>query len=192
MADEEIEVEEKKKSPLIKIIVFALVGILLVIGTTVGTMFVTGFFDKKDTHAAEEKLKQMEQEASGAKNPASEAGPQKVTKDSPELTRFENSYLELEKPLVSNLMNSRKVMQVNAAIMTHYDERVFKNVKKHELALRSAALDVMRQTGDAELSAPDFRKNLANKIRDEMNKVLEKYEDFGGIEEVFFSSFVVQ
>lgn len=192
MADEEIEVEEKKKSPLIKIIVFALVGILLVIGTTVGTMFVTGFFDKKDTHAAEEKLKQMEQEASGAKNPASDAGPQKVTKDSPELTRFENSYLELEKPLVSNLMNSRKVMQVNAAIMTHYDERVFKNVKKHELALRSAALDVMRQTGDAELSAPDFRKNLANKIRDEMNKVLEKYEDFGGIEEVFFSSFVVQ
>jgi len=47
MADEEIEVEGKKKSPLIKIIVIALVAILLLVGTALGTMFVTGFFDKK-------------------------------------------------------------------------------------------------------------------------------------------------
>jgi flagellar FliL protein len=76
--------------------------------------------------------------------------------------------------------------------MTHYDERVFKNVKKHEFALRSAALDVMRQTTDADLNQADFRKNLAEKIRIELNAVLEKYEDFGGIEAVFFTSFVVQ
>jgi hypothetical protein len=35
--------------------------------------------------------------------------------------------------------------------MTHYDDRVFKNVKKHEFALRSAALDVMRQTTEDQL-----------------------------------------
>jgi len=57
MADEEIEVEGKKKSPLIKIIIIAVVAILLLAGTAVGTMFVTGFFDKKDTSAAEEALK---------------------------------------------------------------------------------------------------------------------------------------
>ncbi|MBD8048917.1 flagellar basal body-associated FliL family protein [Limnohabitans radicicola] len=191
MADEEIEVEEKKKSPLIKIIIFAVVGILVLAGTVVGTMFVTGFFDKKDSSAVEARLAELEAAASAAKA-ASEAIPQKVTKDSPELTRFENSYMDLEKPLVSNMMNSRKVMQVNVSIMTHYDERVFKNVKKHEVALRSVALDVMRQQTDAELNTPEFRKELANKIRDAMNKTLEKYEDFGGIEEIFFSSFVVQ
>ena len=38
MADEEIEVEGKKKSPLIKIVVIALVAILLLAGTAVGTM----------------------------------------------------------------------------------------------------------------------------------------------------------
>jgi flagellar FliL protein len=191
MADEEIEVEEKKKSPLIKIIIFAVVGILVLAGTVVGTMFVTGFFDKKDSSAVEARLAELEAAASAAKA-ASDALPQKVTKDSPELTRFENSYMDLEKPLVSNMMNSRKVMQVNISIMTHYDERVFKNVKKHEVALRSVALDVMRQQTDAELNTPEFRKDLANKIRDAMNKTLEKYEDFGGIEEIFFSSFVVQ
>ena len=191
MADEEVEVEEKKKSPLVKIIIMAVVGILVLAGTVVGTMFLTGYFDHKDTSAVEARLAELEAAASAAKA-ASDAIPQKVTKDSPELTRFENSYMDLEKPLVSNMMNSRKVMQVNVSIMTHYDERVFKNVKKHEVALRSVALDVMRQQTDAELNTPEFRKELANKIRDAMNKTLEKYEDFGGIEEIFFSSFVVQ
>ena len=155
MADEEIEVEGKKKSPLIKIIVIALVAILLLVGTVVGTLFVTGFFDKKDTIAAEEALKNLESGAankSGA-NPA-DAAPQKVAKESPELKRFENSYMELEKPLVSNLTNTRKVIQLNLAIMTHYDERVFKNAKKHEFALRSVALDVMRQMTEADLAKP--------------------------------------
>jgi flagellar FliL protein len=50
----------------------------------------------------------------------------------------------------------------------------------------------MRQTTEAELGQPDFRKNLAEKIRLELNAVLEKFEDFGGIEEVYFTSFVVQ
>jgi flagellar FliL protein len=192
MADEEIEVEGKKKSPLIKIVVIALVAILLLVGTAVGTMFVTGFFDKKDTAAAELALKNLEEGAADSKAGASDATPQKKAKESPELQRFENSYMELEKPLVSNLTNTRKVIQLNLAIMTHYDERVFKNAKKHEFALRSVALDAMRQMTEADLVKPEFRKDLAAKIREEMNAVLMKYEDFGGIEEVFFTSFVVQ
>jgi flagellar FliL protein len=192
MADEEIEVEGKKKSPLIKIIVIALVAILLLVGTAVGTMFVTGFFDKKDTAAAEQALKDMEKSATDGKAGAVDTTPQKVAKESPELQRFENSYMELEKPLVSNLTNTRKVIQLNLAIMTHYDERVFKNAKKHEFALRSVALDVMRQMTEADLAKPEFRTELAAKIREAMNSVLQKYEDFGGIEEVYFTSFVVQ
>ena len=192
MADDETEVEVKKKSPLVKIIVIAVVAILVLTITVVGTLFVTGFFDKKDTSAAEAQLKALEQEASVAKNAASEAQPKKVTKGTPELTRFENHYMELEKDLVANLTNSRKVIQVKLAIMTHYDERVFKNVKKHEFALRSAALDVMRLTTDADLGQPDFRKKMAEKIRLELNAVLEKYEDFGGIEEIHFTNFIVQ
>ena len=194
MSDAEVEVEGegKKKSPLVKIIIFAVAGVVVLAGTIVGTMFLTGFFDRKDIHEMEKRLAELEAKANEGKEDDKEKGPQKVAKESPELTRFENSYMELEKPLVSNLTGTRKVIQVNLSIMTHYDERVFKNVKKHEPALRSAALDAMRQSTEADLGAPDFRKNLALKIRDEMNAVLTKYEDFGGIEEVFFTSFVVQ
>ena len=193
MSDAEVEVEGegKKKSPLVKIIIFAVAGLVLVVGIVFGTLFLTGYFDRKEIHELEQRLAELEAKNAPEPEPGA-SGPQKVAKESPELTRFENSYMELEKPLVSNLTGTRKVIQVNLSIMTHYDDRVFKNVKKHEPALRSAALDAMRQSTEADLSAPDFRKNLAVKIRDEMNAVLTKYEDFGGIEEVFFTSFVIQ
>ena len=83
-------------------------------------------------------------------------------------------------------------MSVQIAIMTHYDERVIENVKKHDFALRSVVMDTMRMTVEADLLKPEFRKELGVKIRDVMNTLLEKYEDFGGIEEVFFTSFIVQ
>lgn len=192
MAEEDTEVEGKKKSPIVKIVLIAVVAILLLVGTVFGTLLITGFFDKKDEAAAEAQLKALEEQAAAANDPAKNAGPAKVTKNTPELTRFENHYMEIEKDMLANLTNSRKVIQVQLAIMTHYDERVFKNVKKHEFALRSAALDVMRQTTEAELGEADFRKKLAEKIRSEMNAVLEKFEDFGGIEEIYFTNFVVQ
>jgi flagellar FliL protein len=33
---------------------------------------------------------------------------------------------------------------------------------------------------------------LGAKIRDAINTLLEKYEDFGGIEDVYFTNFIVQ
>ena len=69
---------------------------------------------------------------------------------------------------------------------------MFNNVKKHEFALRSAILDVMRQSTEADIVKPTFRTELSEKIRLTINALLEKYEDFGGVEEVHFTEFVVQ
>lgn len=109
-------------------------------------------------------------------------------------TRFEKSYMDLDdkKPLVANISGSRKVMQVSLSLMTQYDDRVFKNVEKHRAALRSGALDVLRQVTEADLAKPEFRGELAVKLREKINAELERLENFGGIEEVFFSEFVFQ
>ena len=122
---------------------------------------------------------------------ATPEGPEKVKKET-ENTRFENTYLQIDKEFMTNLTASKKVMVVQIAVMTHYDNRVFDNVKKHEFAIRSGILDVMRQTTEAEAARPDFRSELAAKIKVVMNDILKKYEDFGGIEDVFFTSFVMQ
>ena len=200
MADEDNEAEGKKKFSLKKIILLVVV-LLVLAGGAVGALFFLGYLggseDEKPAASPEQTLQKAEQQAAVSAAAAASAPPgppalNKVARQSPELTRFEQSSLELERDFIVNLTNSRKVMLVKIALMTHYDKRVFDNVKKHEFALRSAALDVMRQSTDADLVRPTFRTEMAEKIRTEINAVLEKYEDFGGIEAVFFTHFLVQ
>ena len=45
MADEVVEEEGSKKSPLVKIIILAVVGLVVLAGAVVGTLFAVGFFD---------------------------------------------------------------------------------------------------------------------------------------------------
>ena len=203
MAEEVVETEPAAKKPMLLIIGGIVAVLLLLVAAVVGTMFFTGAFKPKPELTAEQLL--LQQEAAGAaadgkgeagkdgkKDGKKDGPPGKLTKKSPELTRFDFSYLQLEREFLTNLTGSRKVMSIQVAVMTRYDERVFDNVKKHEFALRSVMMDVMRQTVDADLSKPDFRKELAVRLRDVMNSLLEKYEDFGGIEDVYFTSFIVQ
>ncbi len=194
--------EPKSKKPLIMAILAILVSIILMAGAIVGTLFASGFFEKKDKAAVEEKVGAAGAHggpagdghgapaAAAASGPAAGAAPTPMA--APSMARFEVRYVELEKDLLANLTGSKKVMQIKVAIMTRYDDRVINNIKKHEFALRSVAMDVMRQVRAEDIDAPDFRKRLGEKIRDEMNSTLQKLEDFGGIEEIVFTNFIVQ
>lgn len=126
-------------------------------------------------------------------NPAVTEAPIKelVTPDA-DNQRWKFNYYALEKPLLSNLAGSRKVMQVTLTVMTHYDDRVIRNVKTHELSLREGILGVMRKKTEADLRDADFRRALAEELRLTINSLLEKYEGFGGIYEVMFTEFIVQ
>ena len=188
-AEEVVEGEPKKKKPILLIALIAISTILLLVVVVFSTLYFSGFFEHKSEAAAHEKVDELDKEAEAAK--ATPGGPDKVTKDSVN-TRFENTYLQIDKEFMTNLTASKKVMVVQIAVMTHYDNRVFDNVKKHEFAIRSGILDVMRQTTEAEASRPDFRSELSAKIKVVMNDILKKYEDFGVIEDVFFTSFVMQ
>ncbi len=221
MAEEVVEAEESKpKSPILMIIVAGVVLLVLLVAAVGGTLFATGFFDSKDKKAAAAALATLEAankdgkgeghgdakdgkdghgDAKGGKDDgqgkpaaAGASAPKPVAKTAAEMQRFEYRYHEMDKDMVANLTGSKKIMQVKVALMTRYDDRVIANIKKHEFALRSVALDVMRQTKAEDIDQPDFRKRLAEKIRDEMNAALQKFEDFGGIEEIHFTNFIVQ
>ena len=195
MADEELEAGEGgKKSPILAYILIG-VGVIVALAITVlATMYFVGYFDPDSAERIEATVQQLEMDAEEARARAEELakGPSKETLDSPELTRFENTYMEIERPLVANIVNSRKVMQIKVAIMTHYDDRVVANMEKHEFAIRSEMLDVMRKIDETRISEPNFRSDLAEQLKMAVNSVLERYEDFGGVEEVMFTEFVVQ
>ena len=195
MADEELEAGEGgKKSPILAYILIG-VGVIVALAITVlATMYFVGYFDPDSAERIEATVQQLEMDAEQARARAEELakGPSKETLDSPELTRFENTYMEIERPLVANIVNSRKVMQIKVAIMTHYDDRVVANMEKHEFAIRSEMLDVMRKIDETRISEPNFRSDLAEQLKIAVNSVLERYEDFGGVEQVLFTEFVVQ
>jgi flagellar FliL protein len=194
MAEEEKQAEGKRKLPLLKVLVLV-TGALVLLGLVVmASLVLTGYFDKVDERSVEAQLEQVRREAAAsAPAPGKRASDaDRGAKAKKEQPRYEDRDLEYERPLVANVASSRRVMQVQIAFMTRFDERVTNNLKKHEFALRSAALDVMRQATEAELGNPDFRKILGERLRTEINAVLERLEEFGGVEEVYFTSFVVQ
>ena len=196
MADDELENDGSGKKPLLRYLLLGTAALIVVAVTVLATMFFVsaGPFATDSGSQIEETIQQLELDAEEARARAEELaqGPAKDTLETPELTRFENTYKEMERPLVANIVNSRKVMQVKVAIMTHYDDRVVANIEKHDFAIRSEILDVMRTVDEAKLSEDSFRKELAEKLKMAINSVLEKYEDFGGVEEVLFTEFVVQ
>ena len=197
----EEEPVKKSKSGLIKIILGVVALLVLIAGTMVGTLFVAGFFKPKPpTLTAEERI-QLGLESAPAAGKDGKDGKPELDKDgkpvlqakkSPDAQKFNFTYHQMDREFLVNLTGSKKVMSLQVAAMTRYDQRVVDNLKKHEFALRSVMMDVLRQTTEAELAKPEFRVDLGRKLRDAMNTKLESFEDFGGVEEIFFTSFLVQ
>jgi flagellar FliL protein len=199
MADEEVleEGEEpKKKGGIVKILIFVLLGILL-IGITVGaTLFMTGFFDPKPVAVDEagNVIEQLEEggEIEGESGEGAPKALKKKAKDLPESQQFDQTYAQLEDEFTVNLAESKKFVLFSLGYMTHYDERIVEAVTKHEMALRSAILMEASTYTEDEVMTVAAKRKMTNNIRDIMNEVLENYEGFGGVEEVYFTKFVMQ
>jgi flagellar FliL protein len=179
------------KGGLIKIILIVLLVLIVAIGSALGSLFVTGFFDAPEEDAAEQAIAELEAEI---ENTEAAQQPEKVAKETPEEEKFKPAYHSFSAPFVANVMNSRKVLQVSLAIMTYYDERVITAITTHELAITSAILDRLRMISETEIKEPEFRRELAEDLTLVINEVLEKFEEFkfAGVEEVYFTRFVVQ
>ncbi len=192
--------EQKPKSKLIPIILGAVGLIVLVAGTMLATLYFTGYFKPKPPPlTAQERIALGLDPEVGAKEgekgkdgkDGKDGLPEKLKK-SPQAERFDFNYFQMEREFLVNVTGSKRVMSIQVAVMTRYDQRVVDNIKKHEFALRSVMMDVMRQSQEADINKPEFRVDLAKRLRDAMNAQLEKFEEFGGVEDVFFTSFIVQ
>ena len=64
--------------------------------------------------------------------------------------------------------------------------------RKHELAIRSALLNVLADTPEADIGSLEGKERLQKRLTAAINQVLTKEEGFGGVDEVYFKSFLVQ
>lgn len=118
--------------------------------------------------------------------------PQKVPKPVPEEEKFQTSYFTFPDPITANLRDSRRFLQVQVGVSTQYDETVMKNVETHKIALQSDMLTVLSTFSEDDIQGTEGRAHLADALKEAINARLEKAEGFGGIEDVFFPSFVLQ
>jgi len=194
MADEE-NTEPKKRGPLLRILAFALGGLLLIAAGLGGgyLLFGSGQSDPSEEIESiiEKKMEQAEAEKAAEEDLAADEA-SKVAKEAPEVEAFVTTYFEFPGTFTTNLMNSRKFVQVGIGISTQYDESVMVNVESHQLALRSEILNSMSEFSEQDVQGKAGRMLLAVALRDSINGKLMLLEGFGGIEEVHFTSFVLQ
>ena len=109
-----------------------------------------------------------------------------------ETTTFVTTYYEFPDKFTTKLLNSRKFLQMGLSISTQYDSSVIENVEIHTQALRSEILTVMGEFSEESIQGKAGRNELSRRIKETINSKLEELEGFGGIEGIYFSTFVLQ
>jgi flagellar FliL protein len=107
-------------------------------------------------------------------------------------SEYRTSYYNFTEDFTSNLKNSAGLVQISLACSTRRDGRVLMWLKKHELAIRSEILVVLADTPEEDVYSPEGKQRLQKRLAGAINQVLIKTEGFGGVDAVYFKSFLVQ
>ncbi len=107
-------------------------------------------------------------------------------------SEYRTLYYSFADDFTSNLKDSDALVQLSVACSTRRDYRVMVWLKKHELAIRSALLDVLAETPEADIQNSQGKDRLQKRMTAAINKVLTQTEGFGGVDAVYFKSFIVQ
>ena len=176
-----------------KLAIFGGGGLLMVgIGIAAGWL-IFGNAQPDPSEEIEEIIERKMQEREEAEEmEADNATPSKMSKAAPEEEVFETIYHEFAGTFTTNLAGSRKMLQVGIGVSTQYDDTVMVNVDSHQLALRSIILGVISDFSEEQVRGGEGRELLADALRDAINAKLEELENFGGVEDVHFTSFVLQ
>lgn len=107
-------------------------------------------------------------------------------------SEYQTSYYVFTEDFTSNLRGSDALIQVSLAASTRRDGRVLMWLKKHELAIRSTMLAVLADTPEDDVYSVEGKDRLQKRLTGAINKVLTDREGFGGVDAVYFKTFIIQ
>ena len=202
--------ENESKGGIVKIAIMVVSGIVLLgIGLGLGMFLggedtdpsseITQIIEKKENPDENENNEEVEEneEVECTEEEKDEegncpTGPKKMPKIVPEEEIFATTYYEFPGNFTTNLKGSKKFLQISVGVSTQYDDTVMANVESHQLAMRSEILAIMSEFTPDDIAGREGKDILASALKDGINGVLEKLEGFGGVEDVHFTSFVLQ
>lgn len=183
------DIEGRPKGGFLKKALFMLIFAAVLGGGGFGAGL---YFAGEQLSPSQEVLRLIEQNNAEAEAQEGTDGPKRIPKELPEKPVFETSYYEFPDPLTTNLKDSRRFVQIGIGLSTQYDATVIANVEKHAMALRSDMLAVLSGFTEQDMEGKAGRDRLAEELRVAINERLETLEGFGGIENIFFPSYVLQ
>ena len=194
MSDEEQPAPQKKgkKGLLIKLVLA-----LVLVGAGGGGTYAFVFAGKTDKPEAKVKdepklVKKGEDDPYAPKAEGGEGGEGGGEIEGEGGSEYRTAYYKFSDDFTSNLKNSSALMQLSLACSTRRDGRVLVWLKKHELAIRSEILVVLADTPEEDAYTPAGKEHLQQRLAAAINKVLVQTEGFGGVDRVYFKSFLVQ
>lgn len=186
------EAPKKKKGGFMKIL---LIGLVLIGAGGGGTYaaFATGMIgdsgkEKKDTGPAY--VLKGEEDPYAVKGEKDDKGGKVVHGSGG--SKYRTAYYEFEEDFTSNLAGGANLVQVSLAASTHKDGRVLMWIHDHELAIRSRILVELASTDVDSISSPEGKIKLQKQLTDAINEELVAHEGFGGVDNVYFRSLIVQ
>lgn len=193
----EAEAPAPKKKGKKKIVM--LLGALIVLGGGAGGgLYAAGIIGGGGAHAVDDGKPKLVpksgQKRAGAEGEGGEGGEGGASEGRPSTggEKYASNYFKLDKDFTSNLRDSDRFIQVGVAIATHYDDTVIENIRTNDLAVRSAVLMALGDTGEDDIVDAAGKEKLAARLVKSINAVLQQKEGFGGVGNVYFTNFVVQ
>lgn len=101
-------------------------------------------------------------------------------------------YVELDNAFTSNLIDTGRYLQLRIAVSTTGGPAVTAALVKHKLAIISSVLAVLGEMGESDIANRAAKDKLRTQVRTAINDVLRHKAGTAGIDEVYFTSLVVQ
>jgi flagellar FliL protein len=166
MAEEEKQAEAEATGGGKKKLIFIILGVVLLIGGSVGgTLLIVGGDDTAETG--------IEEEA--------------------EVSRGDASYVDLKPAFTVNLAPEDPVgfLQISMQVLT-FDDDVAEELEKHKPLIRNNLVVLFGKQSSAELRVPEGKERLQKSALDTVQTVINKHGSGGEVDNVFFTSFVMQ
>jgi flagellar protein FliL len=186
MSDATAEAPKKKKGGLMKKLIFFVLLPLLLIGGGVGAgVYAAGKMHKGGPQLDPNRPKLVLKDG--------ESGPVDLAPGArPNPAIYKSTYVPMEQPFTSNLRDTDGYLQLGIGVSTFYDAKVTDHLKDSDMPVRSAVLEVLAEQSAENLNTPQGKLALRKELKDAINRVLVQREGFGGIDDVYFTSFIIQ
>ena len=101
-------------------------------------------------------------------------------------------YVELDQAFTSNLADTGRYLQVKLSVSQSGGPAITAAMERHKPAIVSAILGVLGEAGEPEVATREAKDGLRGRLKAAINETLKHNGVTGGIDEVFFTSLVVQ